>query len=49
MVQGDRVIGTNLAADTFHYFMNVKKLLTAFDFIVSVGVLIYFSRVKCIL
>lgn len=28
MVQGDRVICTNVAADNFQYFTNVKNLLT---------------------
>lgn len=41
MVPGDRVVCTNVAADTFD-FMNVENLLTAFGFIVSIGVLIFF-------
>lgn len=49
MLQGDRVVCTNVAADTFHCFMNVKKLLTVFGFIVSIEVLNFFSQVKCIL
>lgn len=48
MLQGGRVVCTNVAADTFH-FMNVKKLLTVFGFIVSIEVLSFFSQVKCIL
>lgn len=43
MLQGDRVVCTNVADDTFHYFMNIKHLLTALGFIVSIGVIFFFS------
>lgn len=43
MVQDGRVVYTYVAADSFHYFMNIKNLLTAFGFMVSIGVLIFFT------
>lgn len=46
MFQGDRVVCTNLAADTFHYFMAVKNLLTAFGFIVSIEVWFFFLKLS---